>query len=182
METFAEYILKEKDFGKKIEIMSYLSKKTDIFFDNSIIFKAFIVSLFIDSMDITDVDKNEVVTAMLLCECKKVNNAQDMEKIKKYAKDSADYIAKLGFSKNFCLICEQHNRYSNSLPRKKESDILELADNFGGMLLNRPERTAFPIEEALILLEMRNLKGCNNVYLEKFKEFINAAKEVNFVC
>lgn len=178
MNSFAEYILSEEDFGKKIEIMSYLKRKTNIFFDNSVIYKAFIASMFIDTMDI-NVDKNKVVTAMLLCGCKKVNNSQDIEKIKAYAKDGADFLSKLGFSKEFCLICEQHNRYSNSIPRKKEADILELADQFGGMLLDRPERIAFPIEEALILLESRNLKNCNNAYLNDFKEFVNIAKEVN---
>lgn len=181
METFAEYILAEEDFGKKVEIMSYLKKKTNIFFDNSVIFKSFIVSMFIDTMDIK-ADKNKLVTAMLLCECKKINNAQDIEKIKAYAKDGADFLARLGFSKEFCLICEQHNRYSNSLPRKKEADILELADQFGGMLLDRPERIAFPIEEALILLESRNLKNCSNAYLNEFKKFINIAKEVDIAC
>ena len=33
METFADYILAEKDYGRKIEIMHYLKKKTNIFFD-----------------------------------------------------------------------------------------------------------------------------------------------------
>lgn len=178
MDSFADYILSEENFAKKIEIMCYLQKKTNIFFDNSVIFKALIAKLFIESMDI-DVDKNIVITAMLLCGCKKINNAQDIEKIKSYAKEGAEFISKLGFSKDFCIICEQHNRYSNSFPRKKESDILELADQFGGMLLDRPERVAFPIEEALILLESRNLKNCNNRYLNEFKDFINIAKEVN---
>ena len=177
MSSFAEYILSEEDFGKKVEIMLYLKKKTDIFFDNTVIFKALIVKLFIESMEI-DVDENKLVTAMLLCGCKKINNAQDMEKIKAYAKEGANFLSKLGFSKEFCLICEQHNRYSNSIPRKKEADILELADQFGGMLLDRPERVAFPIEEALILLENRNLKNCNNTYLNEFKEFINIVKEI----
>ena len=178
MESFAEYILAEENFAKKVEIMVYLKKKTNIFFDNSVIYKAFIVSLFIDTMDIPE-DKNKLITAMMLCQCKKVDNAQDMEKIKSYATESANFISRLGFSKDFCLICEQHNRYSNSLPRKKESDILELADQFGGMLLDRPERVAFPIDEALILLESRNLKNCSNSYLKQFKEFVNIAKEVN---
>lgn len=178
MESFAEYILSEENFDKKIEIMSYLKNKSNIFFDNSVIYKAFIASMFIDTMDI-DIDKNKVVTAMLLCGCKKINNAQDMEKVKAYAKDGAEFLSKLGFSKDFCLICEQHNRYSNSTPRKKEADILELVDQFGGMLLDRPERIAFPIEEALILLESRNLKNCNNAYLNEFKEFVDIAKEVN---
>ena len=41
-----------------------------------------------------------------------------------------------------CKICEEQNRYSGSTPREKESDILELVDNFGGMLMHRPERIA----------------------------------------
>lgn len=129
MENFADYILSEKNYGKKLEIMYYLKKKVNIFFDNSVIFKSLIVKLFIETMEI-DIDENIVITAMLLCGCKKINNAQDIEKIKSYAKEGAEFLSKLGFSKEFCLICEQHNRYSNSLPRKKESDILELADQF----------------------------------------------------
>ena len=178
MEDFADYILAEKDFCKKIEIVSYLKKKTNIFFDNSVIFKATIAKLFIESMNI-NVDENIVTTAMLLCGCKKINNAQDLEKIKAYAKNGAEFLAKLGFSEKFCTICEQHNRYSGSTPRKKESDILELADQFGGMLLDRPERTAFPIEEALALLENRNLRNLTNTYLLEFKQFINIVKEIN---
>lgn len=129
MENFADYILSEKNYGKKLEIMYYLKKKVNIFFDNTVIFKSLIVKLFIETMEI-DIDENIVITAMLLCGCKKINNAQDIEKIKSYAKEGAEFLSKLGFSKEFCLICEQHNRYSNSLPRKKESDILELADQF----------------------------------------------------
>lgn len=177
-EAFSKQILLEKEFSKKIELMSKLKGKEGIFFDNTVIFKALITKLFIETMEL-DVDENKVVTAMLLCQCKKINNAQDIEKIKSYAKESAEFLEKLGFEKDFCLLCEQHNRYSNNYPRKKESDILELVDQFGGMLLDRPERVAFPIEEALILLESRNLKGCNNIYLEDFKKFINIAKEIN---
>lgn len=177
METFVDYILSEKDFGKKIEIINDNKENLEIFFDNTIIYKAFITKMFIEAMDI-DVDENIVVTAMMLCGCKKINNAQDITKIESYAKESALYLEKLGFPKDFCVMCEQHNRYSNNYPRKKESDILEIVDQFGGMLLDRPERVAFPIEEALLLLENRNLKNCNNVYLEDFKKFINVAKEI----
>ena len=177
METFAEYILEEKDFARKAEIAYYLHKKKNIYFDNSVVYKAMVAKTFIDSMDI-DVDCNLVVTAMLLCGCKKVNNSQDIEKIRSYAKEGAKYLETLGFSKDFCTICEQLNRYSNSLPRTKEGDILELADNFGGMMLDRPERTGFPIDEALVLMEFRNLKGLDNQYLSKFKEFIEIEKEI----
>ena len=176
--SISERIMSEREFGKKIELMNVLKEKEGIFFDNTVIFKALITKMFIEVMNI-EVDENEVVTAMMLCQCKKINNAQDIEKIKSYAKDSAEFLEQLGFEKDFCVLCEQHNRYSNNYPRKKESDILELVDQFGGMLLDRPERVAFPIEEALILLESRNLKGCNNIYLEDFKKFINIAKEIN---
>lgn len=98
--------------------------------------------------------------------------------MKSYAKDGAQYLETLGFDKRFCKICEEVNRYSGSEPREKESDILELVDNFGGMLLNRPERRGFPVDEALVLLEFRNMKGKENRYLEKFKEFVVVTEEI----
>lgn len=181
METFADYILAEQDFNKKIEIAYYLQKKTGIFFDNSVLFKASIAKLFIETMNI-DVDENLVLTAALLYGCKKVNDFQDLEKVKSYAKESACYLKKLGFSDAFCKICEQHNRYNNYVKREKEADILELIDNFGGMMLDRDERKGFPADEALVLLEYRNLKGLSNAYLQEFKEFINIIKEIPVPC
>ena len=59
----------------------------------------------------------------------------------------------------------------NSNPRERESDILELVDQFGGMLLDRPERIGFKPDEALVLLEHRNLKDEYNRYLDTFIEF-----------
>ena len=113
-----------------------------------------------------------------MCACKKVNSAQDIEKIRNYAKESANYLETLGFSKRFCKICEEHNRYSGSSPREKESDILELVDQFGGMVMNRPERIGFKVDEALCLLENRNLKGVKNIYLPQFKEFVERVEAV----
>lgn len=177
MQKFSEYILNEKDFFKKVEIMLYVSKKVPIFFDKSVIFKAIIAKLFIETMDL-DVDKNLVVTACLLYACKKEQDAQSLDKVKSYAKDSADYLKKLGFSDRFCKICLEHNRYNDSKQREKESDILELVDQLGGMMVDREERRGFPLDEAIVLLEHRNLKGYNNIYLEKFKEFINKEMEI----
>ena len=177
MESFADYILAEPELIRKMEIVYYLQKRTGIFYDNSVILKTEIAKLFMDSMNI-QVDKNMVLTACLLYACKKSDSAQDIEKIRGYAKESAEYLKELGFSKKFCKICEEHNRYSGSEPREKESDILELVDQFGGMLMNRPERIAFKSDEALCLLENRNLKGKNNRYLGEFKQFVEAMKEV----
>ena len=178
METFADYILSEHDYIKKMEIVYYLKKRTNIFFDNSVIFKTELARMFIEDMEIEDVDKNVVLTACLLCFCKKSNDPQNLSKVKSYAKEGAKYLQSLGFDERFCKICEQVNRYSESEPREKESDILELVDNFGGLVLDRPERKGFPIDEALNLIENRNLKGRHNKYLEKFKEFMNLKEGV----
>ncbi len=177
METFADYILSEKDWIKKMEIMYYLKKKTGIFFDNSVILKTFIAKLFLENSNL-GLDENLVITACLLCNCKKVDNPQDLSKIRSYAKEGADYLAQLGFSNHFCKICEEVNRYSGSSPREKESDVLELVDQFGGMLLDRPERIALKTDEALVLLEYRNLRDKHNRYLQKFKEFVTEMEGV----
>ena len=171
METFADYILNEKDYAKKLEITYYLQKRTGIFFDNSVILKTELARMFMEDIDLC-VDKNLVITACLLCGCKKKKDATDINTIRNYAQDGAKYLSTLGFDKRFCKICEEVNRYSGSNPREPESDILELVDNFGGLVLDRPERRGFPIDEALVLTEYRNLKGCNNRFMEQFKEFI----------
>lgn len=177
METFADYILEEEDLASKMEITYYLSKKTKVFFDKSVVFKTEIVRMFLNYSKI-EVDKNFVLTASLLCNCKKVDNAQDIEKIHSYAKEGADYLRGMGFGKRFCKICEEINRYSNSNPRERESDILELVDQFGGMLLDRPERIGFKPDEALVLLEHRNLKDEYNRYLETFIQFVNFLENI----
>lgn len=177
MQKFSEYILNEKDFYKKIEIMEYVSKKVPIFFDKSVVFKALIAKLFIETMNL-DVDENLVLTACLLYACKKTQDAQSLEKVRAYAKEGADYLKKLGFPERFCKICLEHNRYNNNLRREKESDILELVDQLGGMMIDREERRGFPIDEAIVLVEHRNLRSYNNVYLDKFKDFINKEMEI----
>ncbi len=89
METFADYILSEEDISSKMEIAYYLSKKTKMFFDKSIILRTEILRLFLNYSKI-DVDKNLVLTAGLLCNCRKVDNAQDIETVHAYAKRGAD--------------------------------------------------------------------------------------------
>lgn len=187
METFADYILdKEKDIDEKITIMCYLEKKLRndpekrIFFDKSIILKTTLAKMFIDIMNI-NVDENLVITASLLCNCKKGSEPQKIGKVKTYAKEGAEYLATLGFDKRFCKICEEVNRYSGSNPREKESDILEIIDQFGGMLLDRPERRGYAPMDALIQLEHANLKDVFNRYLGTFREFIEKMEDVNIL-
>lgn len=177
MDDFATYILEEKDLAQKMVIVYYLSKNEGIFFDKSIVLKTTIAKLFIEYMNI-DVDENLVLTAMLLCNCKKVENAQKMGKLETYAKEGAEYLSTLGFDKRFCKMCEEVNRYTKSMPREKESDILELADQFTGLILRRVERDGYTPTDALIVLRERNLKYQENKYLDKFEEFVKELENI----
>ena len=78
MNTFAEYILEEQDLAAKMEIVYYLSKKSKIFFDKSVVFKTEIARMFLNYAKL-DIDKNLILTAFLLCNVKKINNAQEIE-------------------------------------------------------------------------------------------------------
>lgn len=176
MEDFAQYILNEKDIISKIEIIYFLAPKLKINFDKSVVFKTEIARMFLEYTN-AKVDKNLVLTACLLCNCKKVDDSQKIGKLKTYAKEGAEYLEKLGFDKRFCKICEGVNRYVPN-PREKESDILELADQFGGMLIDRPERIAFNPDEAMVLLEHRNLKSEYNRYLEIFRGFVETMENI----
>lgn len=188
METFADYILSEENLYQKMEIVRHLAQrksnetgKSEIFFDKSVILKTEIAKMFLDYTDICqkdNIDKNLVLTACLLCNCKKVDNVQNLEKLHAYAREGAQYLLNLGFDQRFCKICEEVNRYSDSKPREKESDILELVDQFGGMLLDRPERIGFKPDEALALLEHRNLKDYYNRYMNTFSEFVQMMENV----
>lgn len=178
MESFAEYILKESNLVSKMEITYYLSKKKRIFFDKSVVFKTEIARNFLNYAKL-DLSPNLILTACLLCNCKKIDNAQDIESLRHYAKKGADFLSQLGFDRKFCKICEEINRYSNSESREKESDVLELVDHFGGMLLDRPERIGFKPDEALVLLEYRNLKDKENMFLQEFKDFVIFMEEIS---
>ena len=177
MEEFAKYILNEDDVVSKIEIIYFLAPKLGINFDKSIVFKTEIARIFLKYTKVK-VDNNLVLTACLLCNCKKVDDAQKIGKLKTYAKEGAEHLAKLGFNERFCKICEGVNRYTAINPREAESDILELVDHFGGMLIDRPERIAFNPDEAMVLLEHRNLKTEYNRYLEIFRAFVEDMEKV----
>ncbi len=177
MEDFATYILEEKNYIQKMIITYYLSKKTGIFFDKSIVLRTEIARIFMD-YSMINVDKNLVLTAILLCNCKKIDDLQKIGKLETYAKEGAEYLSTLGFNKRFCKICEELNRYSGSEPREVESDILEVVDQFTGLILNRVERPAFSPEEALVILKERNLKDVHNRFLDDFIDFIKQLENV----
>lgn len=176
-ETFASYFLNQKDLERKFDIMHYLKKRTGIFYDTTVIFKTIMAKQFLnylqDNYPEIELDENIIISARLLCDCMKKENSTDLEDIRNYAREGALYLSKLGFDNKFCKICEGVNRYTIQENRPDESDILELSDQFGGMLLDRPERIGFKPDEALVLLQFRNLKDKYNKYLDIFIEFVN---------
>ncbi len=119
-----------------------------------------------------------LLTACLLANCKKIKISNNKEKIKSYAYEGAQYLSSIGFDEHFCAICEGINRYHSQEHREKESDVLELVDNFGAMLLDRPERIGMQVDEALVLLQYRNLKDVYNRYLYQFIDFINDLENI----
>lgn len=177
MEEVAKYILNEDDLISKIEIIYFLAPKLGINFDKSIVFKTEIARMFLKYTK-AKVDENLVLTACLLCNCKKVDDAQDITKLKSYAIEGAKHLKTLGFDERFCKICEGVNRYNDIKDREEESDIIELVDQFGGMLIDRPERIGFNPDEALVLIEHRNLRNEYNCYLNLFKEFVNVMEKI----
>ena len=46
------------------------------------------------------------------------------------------------------------------------------------MLLDRPERIGFKPDEALVLLQFRNLKGKDNKLIHQFVEFVNYMEKI----
>ena len=178
MATFAQSILGETDFIKKIDIMNFLRKKQNIYFNTSVILKAEIAREFMDVMKL-DVDRNLVVTACLLFDCLKYENASN-EPYNKRPEDYIEYFRALGFSDRFCKICIEHTRkgLNPDVPREEESDILELVDQFGGLLLNRTDRLAYDVDEALEILTVKNMAGVNNRYLAIFQEFVDIMEDI----
>ena len=177
MDDFATYILNEEDHVQKMIIAYYLSKKADIFFDKTIILKTEIVRIFIDYAKL-NVDRNTALTAMLLCNCKKIEDIQKKEKLETYAKRGAEYLSTLGFSKRFCKICEGINRYSGIEPREPESDVLELVDQFIGIILDSRFTSRITTEEAFVILKERNLKDSYNRYLNDFQVFLQEMEKI----
>lgn len=177
MITIEDYILNEKEYIKKLEKVYYLKKVEGIYFDNSVVLKTELARMFIETMKL-DVDKNLVLTSCLLYSCKKDKRQTDKLRNCLYAKEGKEYLEKIGFSSKVCEICGSMSRNQETETRPKECDIIELVDNFGGLVLNREDRMGYSIDEALNLLVNRNLKNKNNIYLEKFKEFINIQEGV----
>ena len=172
---FAETILEEKDLLEKVAIVCRYQKTTlDVFFDVTSVLKAEIARLFIERMDFDDVNENEVITACLVYAFKRIHSPKEIERIKREKEEDKKFLLSLGFKEHFCKICSEYNRYNQPIDyrREKEGDILELIDKFIGLIMHRPERLAFPVSEALDLLDIKLFAGIENRYKDKFMQFI----------
>ena len=186
METLADYILNEEDLQGKMDIIYRLQrmlkerKNISIYFNKIVIFKTEIARMFLEYTDVENenIDKNLVLTASLLCNCKRPIKDKNIENLYNYAKNGADFLATLGFSKRFCRICEEVNRNSGINPREPEGDILEIVDKFGDLLLETPEKEAYTPEKAISELENKIFRVEENRYLGKFKDFVKLIQEV----
>lgn len=176
MATFSEYILGEPNFIRKVEIVHFMKKKQNtIFFNNTIIMKAEIAREFIDIMRL-DVDKNMVLTACLVYSFLKIDSYEETKRDS--LENDREFLKSLGFDKEFCQLCTEYNRelvYDSK--RKKESDILEIVDQYGALLNNRQDRLAYNANEALEILE-ENLKGKNNKYIYLFRKFVEIMEDI----
>ena len=88
-ESFASYILSQTDWGKKLEIMFYLKKKTNIYYNNAVIFKTLISKMFTEYLNDKNpemnLDTNLIITARLLCDCCKEEDTTDQNVIQNYS-------------------------------------------------------------------------------------------------
>ena len=64
-----------------MEIMYYLNKRGNVYFDNSVVFKTELLKLFLDNTPELNFDNNMLITACLLCNCKKVDNFTDIKRL-----------------------------------------------------------------------------------------------------
>lgn len=178
MATFSEYILGEPNFIRKVEIAHVMQRKQNtLFFNNSVVLKAEIAREFVDIMRL-DVDKNEIVTACLVYSFLKIDSPDEPERAVEEAKTDREFLESLGFSKEFCQLCTEYNRVLKyDEERIKESDILEIVDQFGAMLVNRQDRLAYSVEEALFMTQ-QNLREVKNQYINLFSQFVSVMEDL----
>ena len=177
MKQMNSYFLNEKDFTKKIEKVFYFAKNQRLFFDKSTVMKTELTRMFVDMMNL-DVDENEIITASLIYSLKRLNGPIEIQRMQEEILKDREFIKQLGFSERFSKYATQYSRIIEDETREKEGDILELIEQFGGMVLHRENRLAYSVEEALDLLKNKNLLGKENAFLEDFLFFADILENI----
>ena len=158
----ADLIFAEGNYQKKIVMIHSLSLAFDLFFDASVIYKTDLITMFMNNVDI-ELDLQLMQTLGLLFSCKKGFFLDDA-----YLEESAEFLFKIGFSREFCDICK------NVFPKNpdetfKEAELLRLIDKFGDLLLKNSEREGFPVDKAI---EMLSKDEKYNLYLNDFLYYL----------
>lgn len=177
----AKTLLDEKELLKKVDIVrKYQQTTIKVFFDTTSILKAELARLFIEQMNIDSVHTNKIITACLVYAFKRTNSPMEKERIKHEKEEDKKFLQTLGFDEYFCKICGEYNRYNEQADyeREKEGDILELMDKFVGLIMHREDRLAFPVDEALDVLNSKLLDGIDNHYKNKFTKFIEKLEQI----
>lgn len=178
---FAESMLEESELIKKVAIVCRYQKSTiDVFFDTTSLLKAELARLFIERVNLENINQNQVMTACLVYAFKRTNSPKEIERIKKEKEEDKKFLKSLGFDEHFCKICSEYNRYNEPEEyfRENEGDILELIDKFVGLIMHREDRLAFPVSEALDLLDTKVLAGNENGYKNEFIKFIQDLEQI----
>lgn len=178
---FAESILEERELIKKVTIICRYQKSTiDVFFDTTSLLKAELARLFIERTNLEHINLNRVMTVCLVYAFKRTNSPKEIERIKKEKEEDKKFLKSLGFDEYFCKICSEYNRYNEpeGYLRENEGDILELIDKFVGLIMHREDRLAFPVLEALDLLDTKLLAGIENAYKNEFIQFIQNLEQI----
>ena len=176
--NIAEALLKEEDLIRKFEIMYYLQKKEAIFFNTTSMIKAEILRMFLEDQKIEGIDISEMLTLSLIYTIKRIDSPQEKERMKENKLENIKYIQSLGFSEKFAKNATYYKE--GDVPEEErtiEEKLLDIFDQFAGLISHREDRIAYQIPQALDILEKNNMATTTNEYLPIFIEYVNRVDE-----
>ena len=171
--NIADALLEEKDLIKKFEIMFYFQKKESIFFNTTSMIKAELMRMFLENQKIEGVDISEMLTLALIYTVKRIDSPQEIQRMVENKEENMKYIQSLGFSKDFAQNATYYKEVDE--PEKErtiQEKLLDIFDQFAGLISHREERIAYKIPQALDVLGKTNLASSSNEYLPLFIKFI----------
>ncbi len=171
--NIADALLEEKDLIRKFEIMFYFKKKESIFFNTTSMVKAELMRMFLEEQKIEGVDISEMLTLALIYTVKRIDSPQEIQRMAENKEENMKYIQSLGFSKDFAKNATSYRE--GDVPEEErtvQEKILDIFDQFAGLISHREERIAYKIPQALDVLEKTNLANSTNEYLPIFINFI----------
>ena len=172
--NIADALLEEEDLIRKFETMFYFQKKESIFFNTTSMIRAELMRMFLEDQKIENVDTSEMLTLALIYTVKRIDSPQEKQRFLENKKENIEYIKSLGFTEKFARNATYYKeKDEKENERTIEQKILDIFDQFAGLISHREDRLAYPIEQALDIIEKINMPNTNNEYLSIFIEFIH---------